>query len=238
MLRTALPLVIAFVSLPAHAGWIADAGYTTGFRGKIGFEDARHDLDGERVRPASPVAGDADVTVEVYGDASWDGLLPDCGFLLGGEVSGLYEGEGRVSEDGAYIAAFNENEASFVADAGCLIEDLTLDAVSGAYIRAELEATYPQCEAFCAAAARSEAEGMCGASPDAAECRLAEEASIEASCMVSCTEEASYIVGEAEVSGGAMATINRGLSGEGWGVARTHIRVDHMEDAEGDEVEF
>ncbi|MFT4625394.1 MAG: hypothetical protein ACI8PZ_004062 [Myxococcota bacterium] len=80
-MRTLLPAAIALtVALPAHAGWLADAGFDAGLRGGVAFQDAATDLDGMPSAPAVPESDAVDVSLELTAIASWDLPRPECRF--------------------------------------------------------------------------------------------------------------------------------------------------------------
>jgi hypothetical protein len=194
--------LIAFLATASIAACADDPDTTSEVTGAMRYQDAATEHDGTAREPASPPPQTATVTVEVRGTGDLSGLDPQCALDgASGEFHALYTGEADVSDDGVYLAGLAASDARIETLSGCVIPDLTVGLITDVVVRAELDYTTQNCETYCAASARADAEAECGATADAAACRADAESQLEASCTTTCTEEQRQVV--AEVSLGA-----------------------------------
>ena len=207
----------------------------TSVEGKAIYRDASTDHAGNARTAAAPPGQDAVITVEVRGTGDIDGLDPQCSLDgASGAFEGVYAGEVSLDEGGLFAALMSSNTATFETPAGCEIPTLTVGAVTEVVVHAELEATTANCDTFCEAHGRAEAEAECGATAEAASCRAAAEGQAQASCEVSCASETHHIVAEATLSADALAQINAAqLTGAALGELDIDLVFDQVVDAQG-----
>jgi hypothetical protein len=164
------------------------------------------------------------------------GLQPEC-VLDGaaGAFEGEYAGEATIEDDGAYVAALASSTAQFFTPSGCLVPELEIAALTEVVVRASITATQPNCDAYCAAKARSEAEAECGATATSSTCRAAAGSEYQASCSIACSDGTDYrIVAETELSATAVAELSASqLSGLALGELSVDLTLDRIEDGQG-----
>lgn len=222
-------LMLALIA-PAHA---ADLDLT----GPALFRDAGSHPDGSAAISARPAGQDVDVFVELDARGSYHDVDPLCSLASRGELEGEYGAVGEIDR-GLMFATMSSSDASFWTSLGCELGDPRIGLAQSITVRAELEATVPNCDAYCAAYARAEAEAICGVGPDAATCWAEEESAAMASCTLTCEDEAYAIVGETTLDATQLANANEyGLRAGALTRLRAELSFDHMEDASGDEIE-
>jgi len=119
--------------------------------------------------------------------------------------------------------------ATFETPTGCAIPELTIGTMNEVVVRAELVATQPNCETYCAASARADAEAACGATAAAAACRTDAETKAEASCQTTCVSETKRIVAETALSAEALLQLNaRGVSSTSLGELKVDLVFDEI----------
>lgn len=212
--------------------------------GRATYEDAQSGTDGvaQDPQPVEPQPNDDPMTVEVLveGTGTFEVTEPECELdQATGAFEGLYQGEAEVDEEGLYVATLSETEATFQTPSGCTLPDLSIGAVTDVVVRGELSATQENCETYCAAKARSEAEATCEGDSDEASCRAEEETTYAASCETACTGSTTHVI-VAETSLGASALTDldlAGLGGTALGTVEADLTFDHVETESGEEVE-
>lgn len=209
--------------------------------GTCAYEDAETDTAGEPKEPASPPpSDDLRVTIEVAGTGTLSGLEPACEVEgATGGFTGLLEGSGEIDGNGTYVALLASNEATFTTPSGtCDIPELEIGSVTSVVVRGELTNTQTNCETYCESKARAAAEESCGADASAASCRTEFEGSYESTCTQECTTSTRTIVAETSLGLDAVAAINAsGLTGSGLGEIEADLTFDHIEEADGTEVD-
>ena len=199
---------LTFVSLfVAACGGGGDGEATSEVTGAATYRDAQTDKQGSPQEPATP-SGQMRIFVTLEGEGTMPQIDPQCSLDPAGQFEARYTGTAQLSEDAAYAALFGESTAQLVTPSGCEIPDLTVGVITDIRVRGELTATAQNCETYCAAEARAEAEQTCGASPSAAECRTNAEATGQAQCMTTCSPETHVIVAETSIAAGALGNLD------------------------------
>lgn len=209
--------------------------------GQARYADATTKSDGTDRQPARPSGSTMAVTIQVEGTGQIDGLAPECALdSATGHFSGLFQSNAKVDGDGAYLAALASGDAIFSTDSGCAIPQLDITALTSVRVHAAITATAPECDTYCAASARSRAESECGADASAASCRSDAEATYQASCTTTCTgSNTDTIAADVELSAAEVAALEAGsLSGTAIGDVQADLVFDHMEDPNGDAVDY
>lgn len=198
------------------------------------FRDATTNNDGTPHDAATPPAQGANVRVIVRGTGQIPDLDPQCARDPLGSFEAQYTGSATVSDDGAFAAAFGSAAAEILSPSGCTIPDLTVSLITDVVVRAELAVNAPNCNAYCAASARADAEAQCGSTPTSAQCRSSAEAQAEASCEATCTTQAHLIVGEVSIGASAIGDVDtETLRAAALGQLEASFELDRLEDAQG-----
>lgn len=221
----------------------AEADTLTRAEGQTRYSDASSDAAGDQHQPARPDSqpeGDP-MMIEVVldGSAEMSGLDPGCELdAATGSFDGWLVGEADLGEDGAYVATMSAGEAVFETPSGCAIPELEILAVTSARVRATLSPTEVNCDGYCAARARSHAEGHCAGAADRAGCWATASAEYQASCTTACRLDSTRaIVAETELSAAAIASLDAGaLEGALLGDIQVDLTFDHLADLSGDPV--
>lgn len=202
------------------------------------FRDATTNSDGTPHDAATPPAQGANVRVIVKGTGQVPNLDPQCAQDPLGSFEAHYAGTATLSDDGAFAAAFGSAAAEILSPSGCTIPDLTVSLITDVVVRAELAVNTENCNLYCAASARADAEAQCGSTPGSAQCRSTAEAEAEASCSATCTTEAHLIVGEVSLGASAIGDVDaQTLRAAALGQLEASFELDHLEDAQGRVVE-
>jgi hypothetical protein len=167
----------------------------TDVSGHAVYRDAATNADGSAHTAARPPAQAARVTLEIHGTGTMSGLDASCLDAASGQFRAVYHGDAQLADGGAMTAALDAAGA-ITTPSGCTIPSLTVGAVTGVTVRAELDATTTNCQSYCDASARADAEAQCGSAADQASCRASAEASASASCRTTCTSQSHAIVAE------------------------------------------
>lgn len=192
----------------------------------------------EEPEPVPDEQGDG-MWVRIVAEGTGDFDLPsaDCPTDLGSDFTSLYEGEATI-EDGVYLAAFSESEATLETPSGCAISELTGAVYTSVAVRGELVATTESCQSYCEGWASAEAEAVCEGDADEASCRAAEETTLAASCEQECTTTTHVIVAQTSLGASALTELNASaLSGAALGTLEVDLSFDRMEDESGNAVD-
>jgi hypothetical protein len=163
--------------------------------GQAVYRDASTDHSGAQRTAASPPAQEAKLSLTIKGSGTIPEIDPRCLADAAGTFEARYAG--AVSIEDAYAAAFAKG--TITTPSGCEIPELTVGAVTDVVLRAELATTTQNCQSYCEASARADAEASCGATSSSATCRQSAESSATASCMTTCTSQKTKIVAEASL---------------------------------------
>jgi hypothetical protein len=224
--------------LCAAAGCATDgaAGDGTPVTGTSTYRDSSTTADGSPHQAAAPPAQSATVSLAVHGTGTLSGVDVSCPDAATGQFAALYQGQASLADGGTLSGALAAT-GEVTTPSGCTVSDLTVAAVTGITVRAELDATTTNCQTYCDASARADAESACEGNADQATCRSQAEASAAASCNTACTTQAHAIVAEASLGTGALGTIDAdALHAGAFGDVDATFTFDHMEDAQGNRV--
>jgi hypothetical protein len=231
---------LTMVSLFAACGGGGDGGEGTAeVAGVATYRDATTTHDGQARDPEAPPAQSMRVRVVVEGQGTLPEVDPRCALDPAGQFEARYAGTTSLSNDGIYATALAAGTAELVTPSGCEIPDLIVGFVTDVRVRGELSVTTENCQTYCAAAARAEAEQSCGASANAAACRAEAEASGEASCMTTCTTQTHVIVAETSLGATAVGQLDViQLRAAALGQIEADLVFDHLEDERGSVLDF
>ncbi len=208
----------------------------TSVTGQAVYRDAATDHAGAQAEPAAPPAQGAKLSIVVEGAGTIPELDPQCALDPTGSFEATYLGTLDLSSDRIYASAFGAAAGSITTPSGCAIPELTVGVITDVRVRAELTANTQNCETYCAAAARADAEEQCGAT--AAECRASAEAAASASCTTTCTTETHVIVAETSLLASLFGDIDaEALQAAALGDFEANLTFDHMEDRDGHVIE-
>ena len=141
----------------------------------------------------------------IKGSATIPQVDPQCVTDPAGKFEARYAGTASIGDD-LYAASFARG--SIVTPSGCEIPELTVGVVTDIVIRGELEATTQNCQTYCEASARADAEAQCGATASAAECRAQAESATAAQCMTTCTTQRTKIVAETTIGVSSLGSVD------------------------------
>lgn len=211
--------------------------------GKTAYEDSETDHDGMAQEPEAPAPQpESDpIQVEIVLSGTGDlGVVPSsCSLDQGaGQFTSLLSGTGEIDENGLYIAGFLSSEATFFSPSGCELPEVSVATLTSVEVVARLSNTQENCNSYCSAKARSQAEAECGSYPNDASCRVSAEADYTASCETTCNGASTrVIVARSSLSISAVATLNATALGvDGLGNIEVDLTFDHIEEANGEPV--
>jgi hypothetical protein len=179
-----------------------DSGGTTSVSGQAVYRDATTNHDGTQRAPSAPPAQSVKLTMTIKGTGETPQLDPQC-LRDTGTFEAKYAGNASLDDGGAYVASFASGAVT--TPSGCELPELTIGIVTDIVVRAELATTTPNCQTYCDANARADAEAQCGPS---ASCRETAEASGSASCMTTCTSQRTKIVAETSLGVSSLGQID------------------------------
>ena len=226
---------ILSVLLCAAAGCATDggAGDGTPVTGASTYRDSSTATDGSPHQAAAPPAQTATVSLAVDGTGTLSGVDVTCPDAAAGQFEALYHGQASI-DGGGTLSGTLAAAGDVTTPSGCTISDLTVAAVTGVTLRAELEATTTNCQTYCDASARADAESECAGNADEATCRSQAQASAAASCNTACTTQAHAIVAEVSLGIDALGAIDAdALHAGAFGDVDAGFTFDHLEDAQG-----
>jgi hypothetical protein len=202
---------VSFLTAIAFAGCTGgdgdgDAG--TEVTGQGVYRDSTTEHDGTSKEPAAPPAQDVQVEITVEGTGTIPNPDPQCALDAVGAFEAVFTGTAVLDEGGAYLGAMGAGSGSITTPSGCVIPELTVGAITDVTVRVELEATTENCDTYCAASARADAEAECGATADQATCRENAEATAVASCTTTCTQQSDAIVAEVSLGASALGSLD------------------------------
>lgn len=229
---------LSLVTLLFAVGCGGDDGTTstTGseLSGTTTYRDAETNSDGTQRAPSSPPAQEADVYLLVKGTGQIPNVDPQCATDPVGVFEARYLSAASISPEEGYVAAFGSGNAQITTPSGCEIPDLTVGVVTDVVVRAELTINTQNCQTYCEAHARAEAEAQCGTSPAAAQCRGAAEADVASQCQTTCTTQANVIAAEVSLGASALGSLDATkLRGAAFGELSADLTFDRLEDDQG-----
>lgn len=205
---------VGFLALAALAACTDDDGADktsteSAVTGKAVYRDAATDDTGNAREPAAPPPQqDVAFHVRLEGSASLLDLAPGCLLDPNGQFEAHYAGTLAIGEDGTCTGNLAESSTRLVTAAGCLISDLEVGSVERVVVRAELTPTTTNCESYCEAHGRAEAELACSAATSVSECRATHAANTAASCRTTCMQRAHRIAAETSLDANAFAGLD------------------------------
>ncbi len=174
--------------------------------GDAAFRDATTTHTGSQASAAHPPSQQMEVSLTVVGTGTFPAVDPVCAADPVDVFVAFYPRIGSIDETGVYVTTLDES--TITTPSGCPISDLAVTSVTAAVLRAELVTTIHNCETFCAASARADAEAACGA--DALTCRENTEPHAAAACDMACTLASRTIVAETPVDVGQLGHVDAG----------------------------
>jgi hypothetical protein len=211
----------------------------TNVTGQAVYRDAATDHAGAQAEPAAPPAQGAKLSLVIEGSGDIPELDPQCSLDPAGSFEAHYLGTLDLGDGSAYVSSFGSAAGEIVTPSGCEIPELTVGLVTDIRIRAELTANAANCESYCAASARANAEQECGATASSATCRAEAEATAQASCTTTCTTETHVIVAETSLAASLFGNLDAEmLQAAAFGELEVDLVFDHMEDQDGNVLEF
>ncbi len=203
--------------------------------GTATYRDASTDHAGNTKQADVPPAQAIDLEIVVEGTGELPQIDPQCALDPAGAFEARYASTAQLGADHAYVATIAESSGTIATPSGCLASGLTVGVITGAKIRAHLATTTPNCETFCAANARAEAEQSCGASAAAASCRADAETQAAARCTTTCTTRAAHITAEVSLAAALLGQLDaEALEAAALGELQANVTFDRMTDANGD----
>lgn len=203
------------------------ASTSSNLTGNTQYRDATTDHSGAPQTAATPAPQTADVTITVKGTATLPTIDPQCATDAPGAFEAHYASALSISDAGAYASAMANGELT--TPSGCAISTLSNAIATEIDIHAELDATTENCSAYCAASARADAEGSCGATADAASCRTSAEAQAAAQCQTTCTQSGHRIAADLTIGAGALGMIDAdSLRAAAFGDLHGNLTFDHV----------
>ena len=207
---------------------------STQVMGQAVYRDAMTDHTGAPQQPAAPPPQTANVTVTVDGTGTIPQVDQRCATDPVGAFEAHYAGSASLSSGSAYVAAIASGSGQLTTPSGCAVSNLTVGAITDVVVRAELAVNTENCQTYCAASARADAEAQCGATADEATCRADAESSAAASCQTTCTTQAHAIVAEISLGASALGQMTADqLRAAAFGDLSANLTFDHLEDASG-----
>jgi hypothetical protein len=212
---------------------------STNVTGQAVYRDSSTDHAGIEQAPAAPPAQGATITIVVQGTGDIPTIDPQCALDPSGSFEAHYLGTLNLSDDDVYASSFGDAATQIQTPSGCEIPDLTVGVITDVRIRGELVANTQNCQTYCAATARANAEESCGATASSAECRATAETEATAACTTTCTTETHVIVAETSLVASLFGDLDaRALRAAALGELEANLTFDHMEDAEGNVLDF
>lgn len=216
-----LPALLLVAMLPLAACTTHGvASATARLTGDATFRDATAPARDAR-QPAAPPAQAMTVAVEIDGHGTIASADRRCSADPSGAFAAHYTGTAQLTSDGTYAAVLASGPGAIATPSGCLLADVTDAAFTGAKLHAELAATPANCQTYCAAKARADAETQCATSADPTSCRATARTSLGAQCEATCTTRAHAIAADASLGAADLSDLQASLV------------FDHLTDAAG-----
>jgi len=201
------------------------------------YRDAATTDSGQPQQPAQPSPQQANVSIVMNGTGTITQVDPRCATDPVGAFVATYSGTAQLSNGGAYVAGFGSTSGTITTPSGCAIQNLTVNAMTGAKVVADLQITTENCTTYCQASARADAEASCGATPTSASCRAQMETSLASSCQTTCTSQAHSIRAEASVGAAAIGQLTaEELKTAAFGDVQASLVFSELVDANGNKL--
>jgi hypothetical protein len=198
------------------------------------YRDSTTDHAGATKPAATPPAQSARISLVVKGSGTIPDLDSQCALDPAGQFEAHYLSTMTVSDGDAYTATVAKGSGQLQTPSGCEVPNLTVGVLTDVVVRGELTINTTNCETYCSAQARADAEAQCGASATAAMCRTQYEAQASGQCQTTCTTKAHAIVAEVSLSATLLGDLDAdALRAAALGELTADLTFDHLEDAEG-----
>jgi hypothetical protein len=231
MMRTNLT-VLASLLFTASCTSSDDGGAE--LSGKAVYRDAATDHAGAQREPSAPPPQSAQVSIVVKGSGQIPTIDPQCALDPTGQFEAHYLSTLDMTDGNLYAATVASGSGAIQTPSGCSIPDLTVGVITDIVVRGELEITTTNCDTFCSARARADAEAECGTSASSASCRGAAESQASAQCTQTCSTKASAIRAEVSLSASLLGTLDaEALRAAALGQLTADLTFDHMVDGDG-----
>ncbi len=202
--------------------------------GKAVYRDAATDHAGASKAPSAPPPQSAQVSIVVKGTGQIPQLDPQCALDPTGQFEAHYLSTLDMSDGNLYAATVASGSGAIQTPSGCAIPDLTVGVITDIVVRGDLAINTTNCDTFCSARARADAEAMCGTSASQASCRAAAETQLSAQCTQTCTTKANAIRAEVSLSASLLADLDaNALRAAALGELTADLTFDHMVDTDG-----
>jgi len=203
--------------------------------GQAVYRDHTTDSSGAPAQAATPPAQRVNVTVTVSGQGSIPQIDPRCATDPVGAFEAHYAADAQMSSSAGYVAAFSQG--TLTTPSGCAVSSLTVSAITDVVIRGELAIDTTNCQTYCAASARADAQAQCASSADQTTCRANAESSLAAQCQTTCTTQAHAIVAEVHLGASALGQVTADeLKSAAFADLSAKLTFDHLEDVNGNKL--
>lgn len=229
-----LPFVLLVLTVGACSSSPDTSSSTGEIMGTAVYRDSMTDHAGAPQQPAAPPPQSANVSIVIKGSGTIPQVDPRCATDPVGAFEAHYAGSAQLANDRAYTAAIASGAGSLTTPSGCAVSNLTVGAISDVVVRAALAVNTENCQTYCAASARADAEAQCGSTADQATCRADAESSAAAACQTTCTTQAHSIAAEVSLGAAALGQVSADqLQAAAFGDLSANLTFDHLEDASG-----
>lgn len=230
-------LTVIFVSALTF-GCTSNEGETSAsLSGNAVYRDSTTDHSGAAKPAATPPPQSAKVSIVVKGAGQIPQIDPQCALDPTGQFEAHYLSTMSVSDGNVYTATVAEGSGQLQTPSGCAIPDLEVSVITDIVVRGELAINTTNCETYCSAQARADAEAQCGASATAATCRAQYESQATARCQTTCTTKAHAIVAEVSLSAALLGELDAdALRAAALGDLTANLTFDHFEDEDGNDL--
>lgn len=224
----------AFLLASTLLACTSDGDSNTSVTGQAVYRDAATDHSGVQQQPATPPPQSASVSIVVKGTGQIPQIDPKCALDPSGAFEAHYASTMNMANGSAYTSQVASGSGVIQTPSGCAIPDLTVSLVTDVVIRGELSITTQNCQTFCEANARADAEAQCGANASEASCRAQAESQLAGQCQTTCTTKAHAIVAEVSLGAALLGNIDAdALRAAALGDLHANLTFDHLEDANG-----
>jgi hypothetical protein len=230
MQRTSITIVLASTLFACTS----DSDSNTSVTGQAVYRDATTDHSGIQQEPSTPPPQSAKVTIVVKGTGQIPNIDPHCALDPSGAFEAHYLSTMNMADGSVYTATVASGSGAIQTPSGCAIPDLTVSLITDVVVRSELSINTQNCQTFCEANGRADAEAQCGASASAASCRAQAETQATAQCQTTCTTKAHSIVAEVSLGAALLGDLDaEALRAAALGELHANLTFDHLEDANG-----
>ena len=194
------------------------------------YRDSQTQDNGTPQTPAAPPPQSAKFSIIIKGSGTIPQVDARCATDPAGQFVATYASTAQMSNDSTYLALIASGSGTITTPSGCTISNLTVGAVTDVEVRGELAITTENCNTYCAASARADAEQQCGATPDQATCRTSAETQLAATCNTQCTTQSHSIVAHVSLGAAALGQVTASqLKAASFGNLEANLTFDHLE---------